>query len=291
MRAAKALSSLLNELSSDQRTASQPAASTALHAQVWRADEVAASAAACTAMPTGFAALDTELPGAGWPCGQLIELLVDRAGTGELSLLAPALVQASRERRACVWVLPRSASGPATATQEVLPYGPALQGAGVNLAQHIFVKPGTTREAFWAIEQSLRSTQLGALVCWLPASSSVDSEFRALRRLHLLASHTRTLLFALRGSHCVAAPSPAALRLQLEPRDGQLQVHILKRRGRPLLEPVSVQVHPAHWRTARVHGEPAAPTHAPAAPVSASMSTTRPASQPQRWSWQALFAH
>ncbi len=258
MRAAKALSSLLHETSHDQRAAPE-SASAVLHAQVWRADEVAASAAACAAMSTGFAALDAELPGRGWPRGQLIELLVDRAGTGELSLLAPALVQASRERRACVWVLPRSASGPATATQEVLPYGPALQGAGVNLAQHIFVKPGTTREAFWAIEQSLRAAHLGALICWLPASSSVDSEFRALRRLHLLASHTRTLLFALRSSHCLAAPSPAALRLQLEPRDGQLQVHILKRRGRPLLEPVAVQIHPAHWRTARVHCEPAAP--------------------------------
>ena len=287
MRAAKALSSLLHEISHDQRAAPEPA-STILHAQVWRADEVSASGSACAAMPTGFTNLDAELPGAGWPCGQLIELLVDRAGTGELSLLAPALVQASRERRACVWVLPRSASGPATATQEVLPYGPALQGAGVNLAQHIFVKPGTTREVFWAIEQSLRSAQLGALICWLPTSSSVDSEFRALRRLHLLASHSRTLLFALRGSHCLAAPSPAALRLQLEPRDAQLQVHILKRRGRPLLEPVSVQVHPAHWRTARVHCEPPTPAHAPA---SAPASAARPASQPQRWSWQALFAH
>jgi hypothetical protein len=289
MRAAKALSSLLHEMAPQQRA--EPASAGPLHAQVWRADEVAASAAASAATTTGFAALDAELPGAGWPRGQLTELLIDRAGTGELSLLAPALVQASRERRACVWVLPRSASGPATATQEVLPYGPALQGAGVNLAQHIFVKPGTVREAFWAIEQSLRSTQLGALICWLPASSSVDSEFRALRRLHLLASHTRTLLFALRGSQCLTAPSPAALRLQLEPRDGQLQVHILKRRGRPLLEPVSVQVHPAHWRTARVHGEPAAPTHVPATPMHAPVSTARAASQSQRWSWQALFAH
>ena len=208
MRAAKALSSLLHESSHDRHAAQTAPA--VLPAQVWRADEVAASAATCAALSTGFAALDAELPGAGWPRGQLIELLADRAGTGELSLLAPALVQTSRERRACVWVLPRSASGPATATQEVLPYGPALQGAGVNLAQHIFVKPGTTREAFWAIEQSLRATHLGALICWLPPSSSVDSEFRALRRLHLLASQTRSLLFALRGSQCLGAPSPAA---------------------------------------------------------------------------------
>jgi protein ImuA len=290
MRAAKALSSLLHEVSHEQHIASE-ATVTALHAQVWRADEVAASAATRATMPTGFAALDAEFPGAGWPRSQLIELLVERAGTGELSLLAPALVQTSRERRACVWVLPRSASGPSTATQEVLPYGPALQGAGVNLAQHIFVKPGTTREAFWAIEQSLRTAHLGALICWLPASSSVDTEFRALRRLHLLASQTRTLLFALRGSHCLSAPSPAALRLQLEPRDGQLQVHILKRRGRPLLEPLAVQIHPAHWHTARVHGVPSTQTHAQVAPATASASAAQRTSQPQRWSWQALFAH
>jgi hypothetical protein len=275
MSAAKALSSLLHVPSS-------PAA--AFPTQVWRADEVSASAAACATLPSGFAPLDAELPGGGWPRGQLIELLIDRAGTGELSLLAPALVQTTREQRACVWVLPRSASGPAAATQEALPYAPALQAAGVNLAQHIFVKPGTAREAFWAIEQSLRATHLGALICWLPVSSSVETEFRALRRLHLLASHTRTLLFALRGTLCLAAPSPAALRLHLAQRDGQLQVQVLKRRGRPLLEPVSLQVHPAHWRTARVNCEPASPVVA-----TPTVPTARP--QPQRWTWQALFAH
>ena len=276
MSAAKALSSLLHELS--------PPAAPALPNQVWRADEVSASASAGAVLPSGFARLDAELPGGGWPRGQLVELLIDRAGTGELSLLAPALVQATREQRACVWVLPRSASGPAAANQEALPYAPALQAAGVNLAQHIFVKPDTAREAFWAIEQSLRATHLGALICWLPASSSVDTEFRALRRLHLLASHTRTLLFALRGTHCLAAPSPAALRLHLMKGDGQLQIQVLKRRGRPLLEPVSLQVHPAHWKTARVQCEPVASiVTTPAAPAALP--------QPQRWTWQALFAH
>jgi len=245
MRAAKALSSLLHEVSHEQHIAPE-AAVKALHAKVWRADEVAASATTRATMPTGFVALDAEFPGAGWPRGQLIELLVERAGTGELSLLAPALVQTSRERRPCV---------------------------------------------FWAIEQSLRTAHLGALICWLPASSSVDAEFRALRRLHLLASQTRTLLFALRGSHCLSAPSPAALRLQLEPRDGQLQVHILKRRGRPLLEPVAVQIHPAHWHTARVHGVPSTQTHVQVPPATASASAAQRVSQPQRWSWQALFAH
>ena len=60
---------------------------------LWRADEVIEAEAGST-VASGFAAIDAVLPGGGWPQGQLVELLVDSPGLGELSLLAPALQSA-----------------------------------------------------------------------------------------------------------------------------------------------------------------------------------------------------
>ena len=48
--------------------------------RVWQASRLAHAGAA--ALPTGFATLDAELPGGGWPAGALIELLADRPGVG-----------------------------------------------------------------------------------------------------------------------------------------------------------------------------------------------------------------
>ena len=51
--------------------------------RVWQASRLAHAGAA--ALPTGFATLDAELPGGGWPAGALVELLADRPGVGEQS--------------------------------------------------------------------------------------------------------------------------------------------------------------------------------------------------------------
>ncbi|MCU0940819.1 MAG: hypothetical protein MUC86_17295, partial [Burkholderiaceae bacterium] len=128
------------------------AADRRLERHVWRADDLPADDAAL-ARPSGFAALDAELPGGGWPQGQLVELLLDTPGLGELSLLAPALAAVSAEQRACVWVLPVQA-GPRPAARVTsavpLPYAPALRAAGIALARCMFVQPATPRESAWA---------------------------------------------------------------------------------------------------------------------------------------------
>lgn len=219
---------------------------------VWRGAEWIQAEASADASSTGFTLLDQELPGQGWPHGQLVELLVDRPGIGELGLLLPALAAVTRAGRSCVWVLPCPGSAPqpddtGNAAATALPYAPALAEAGIDLARNIFVKPLTTRESGWALEQSLRTAHLGALLGWLPDSAGADADFRALRRLHLLAQRHQALVFILRPTRCAQTPSPAALRLQLHNEGGQLQVRVLKRRGRPLLEPVTLQIHPARW--------------------------------------------
>jgi hypothetical protein len=152
----------------------------------------------------------------------------------------------------------------------------------------MFVQPATPRESGWALEQSLRAgTHLGAVIGWLPGSSAGthgEADFRVLRRLQLLATQTRTLLVVLRAAHRAASASPAALRLQLAQSDGCLQVQLLKRRGRPLLEPLALQVHADAWRRARV-----AP---PAEPVELLPAASgRAEARLDRWSLRALFSH
>jgi hypothetical protein len=243
---------------------------------LWRGDERPADEACGPTLASGFAELDRELPGGGWPQGQLIELLTDNAGIGELSLLAPALAQLAQTRRCSVWVLPVDASRTVSHAPEVqtIPYAPALATAGLDLARTIFVKPSTPREGLWAVEQSLRARHLGAVVGWLPSANGTgDGDFRALRRLHLLAQRHRALAFVLRPARHAQAPSPAVLRLLLESAGLQLQVTLLKRRGRPLLEPVTLALRPAHWESARVDAD-TAPRVLPAS--SALLDTQRP---------------
>jgi hypothetical protein len=277
---------------------------TALNPQhLWRANEIAEADAEST-LASGFAAIDAVLPGGGWPQGQLVELLVDAPGQGELSLLAPALAACS-EARPLVWVLPSdherkgagsngSSNATNSASTSALPYAPALHNAGVNLAHAIFVQPATARESCWAFEQALRAAHVGAVVGWLSAGnnagSSAEAEFRALRRLHLLATQSRALVFVLRSTKSAALPSPAALRLQLSQRDGRLQVQVLKRRGRPLPVPVQVTVHPEHWRTTRIAPPAAAePVEVPA--DTGAQATAQAEQRARRWSMKALFTH
>ncbi len=61
----------------------------ALHPGLWRASQIGGAPGRITA--SGFAALDAQLPGGGWPHGVLTELLLPQAGVGELRLLSPAL--------------------------------------------------------------------------------------------------------------------------------------------------------------------------------------------------------
>jgi hypothetical protein len=259
---------------------------------VWRGDELAQADPGAGCQPSGFAELDAELPGGGWPHGQLVELLLDDPGLGELSLLTPALAAVAGTGRTCVWVLPCEATPPGLP----LPYAPALVAAGIDPARSIFVRPATPRESGWALEQSLRAAHLGALLGWLPASSGADADFRSLRRLHLLAHQHRALVFVLRAGRCAQAPSPAPLRLRLAHDGERLQVTLLKRRGRPLIDPIALQVHPARWQrrapdAVSAHQGAPATTALPSAAALQPVPPLPPATTSSRWSMRAIFSH
>jgi hypothetical protein len=198
------------------------------HHPVWlgRAPQLAAPA-----VPTGFQALDSELPGGGWPRGALTEILGSQEGIGELALLLPALGALTWAGKRVIWLAPPH-----------LPYAPALAAAGVNLAQLAVVRAPGRRDALWAAEQALRSGSCHALLGWLRRSSYDD-----LRRLAVAAEGSSTFVALFRPREAAAESSPACLRLALEPDGDALSLHILKRRGMPAAAPLRLAVkRPVH---------------------------------------------
>ncbi|WP_119355276.1 translesion DNA synthesis-associated protein ImuA, partial [Azohydromonas sediminis] len=211
----------------------------ALHPAPWHAHQLGRHPGG--ARPTGFAALDAELPGGGWPAGALTELLLPHAGLGELRLLAPALAAVSGAGRNVVWFDPPAQ--PCAAT---------LQALGIDTARLLLVHGrdglrGRARallpaaDVLWALEQTLRSAQVGAVVAWLPSRLRAD----VLRRLQLAAQAHDGPVFVLRDLEARLQPSPAPLRLALAAAGAdRLAVRVLKRRGPPRAQPLSLVLAP-----------------------------------------------
>jgi cell division inhibitor SulA/protein ImuA len=189
------------------------------HPAVWRGGDCAPEPAS---VPTGFAALDAVLPGGGWPGAGLTEMLVARDGIGEIALVLPALAALQRARRDVVWIAPPHR-----------PYAPALAAAGIDLARVLVVKTRTREETLWAAEQALASRACGAVLAWPEVI-----RYPELRRLQLAAESGRACAFLFRPPEAARVSSPAVLRLGLEAREGGLAVHVLKRRGPALAQPV-----------------------------------------------------
>lgn len=199
---------------------------------IWRGDRLAK--AMLPAIATGFVALDAELPGGGWPCGALSELLVDGVGLGELSLLMPAL-KAIRETGG--WSLLVAPPHPL--------HAPAWHAAGVDLSRLAVVSPASARDALWAMEQALASGAPRAVIGWAPYADA-----RALRRLQVAAAGNNTLAFLFRSTRMAVDASAAPLRLQLSGEAGQLAVRILKRRGPPSMATIRLTLpRPARWQS------------------------------------------
>jgi protein ImuA len=198
-----------------------------LHPGVWRAQGAASAGPA--GLASGFALLDAELPGGGWPQRALTELLLARPGVGEMRLLAPALARAARSGRGLMLFDP-----PAQLSAE------ALQQLGLPPGQCVVVRgrdgvrsPGLRQrlgaaDLCWALEQALRSGQVGAVLAWPGAAARPE----VLRRLQLAAQAHEGPAFLLRELAVCSRPSPAPLRLLLRcAGPDQLGVQILKRRG------------------------------------------------------------
>lgn len=195
---------------------------------VWRGR---ALAAVSTTVSTGYAELDRNLPGGGWPAGALTEVLGLQEGIGELQLVLPALARLSAAGKRVVWLAPPH-----------LPYAPALAAAGVDLAHLAVVHAPGRRDALWAAEQVLRAGPCHALVAWFQRA-----RYEELRRLAVAAEASRAFVVLFRPAAAAGEPSPACLRIALEGGSERLKVEILKRRGTPVPAPLHVLVkRPVH---------------------------------------------
>ena len=203
-----------------------------LHPALWRAHQLGRGREAVQA--SGYAALDAELPGGGWPQRAITELLLAGPGWGEMRLLAPALARVGAAGRGVLLVGP-----PAE------PCAESLAQLGIVLSRCVVIRGD---DLLWPLEQALRSGQVGAVVAWAPASLKGE----ALRRLQLAAQSHEGPAFVVRGTAAAAHPSPAPLRLVLSGAGPDaLAVRLLKRRGPALEQPVLLALPPVLSRAAR----------------------------------------
>jgi protein ImuA len=196
-------------------------------AAVWRATELGSVVGSTLA--TGHAVLDAQLPGAGWPVGAINEILQANGEHNEWRLLLPALSRVTEGRVVLVGA-------------PHVPFGPGLAAQGLDACRLLWVAAATLGERLWAAEQVLRCAGVRAVLVWLP---QVRTE--QLRRLQMAAKVHSKLLFLLRPAQAQGESSPAVLRLlaKSQPDGDVLLLHIIKRRGPALDQPLLLSARPA----------------------------------------------
>ena len=190
---------------------------------LWRASSI--NADHIQHCSTGFTSLDKELPGTGWPADGVTEFLHDRAGIGELRLLAPALARMTHEQNR--WVL--------FVSPPYIPYPPALAQAGIDLTRVIVSQPRAPKDYLWVLEKALASQSCSAVIAW---PSRIHE--KQIRRLQLASKDGYSWGILFRSEESSKNASPADLRLRLRPLpdnslgkdNSSIAVKILKRRGR-----------------------------------------------------------
>lgn len=226
-----------------------------LHPTLWLGHQLARHADAAVA--TGFAALDAQLPGAGWPRRALTELLLPHPGVGEIRLVAPSLAATQQAGRLVMLFDP-----PATLSAG------ALAQLGLEVEDLLVINtrtrviPGT--DSLWALEQALKSGHVGGVLAWLPPRLRAER----LRRLQLAAHAHDGPAFVLCEMSAAQRPTAAPLRLALRPSGADaLAVRVLKRRGPPLDAPLQIMLPPVLSEVARQRAQ------AGAAPIEANALT------------------
>lgn len=190
-------------------------------AGVWRADQLDRAPQPC--ISSGHPQLDAQLPGQGWPLGQLVEVLQAQAGLHEWRLLLPALREMSGQGPLVLLGAPQ------------IPHLSALAAQGLEVGRVLRVEASTPLERLWAAEQVLRCREVAALLVWLPQARPEQ-----LRRLQLAGGSHAVLVVVFRPDSARHESSPAPLRLRLGVADHGLQLDIIKRRGPMLDRPITL---------------------------------------------------
>lgn len=190
-----------------------------VEAALWRGDQLGAPVA--KTLSSGFEALDALLPGGGWPCGSLTEILVAQYSVVELRLLSPILGALTREGRTVALVGPPMA-----------PHAPGLRHDGIDERHLVWVDVDTPRDRLWSTEQLVKAGSFGATVAWLPLVRAEQ-----IRRLQVLSGRCKGPVFLIRPEIAARDSSAAALRLFARVQtDWQIAVDVFKRKGTPVDE-------------------------------------------------------
>lgn len=181
---------------------------------MWRGSELARQTH--NVVQSGWESLDAELPGGGWPCQSLTEVLTPQPSTVEWRLLGPALRRIVAGGGQVVVVAPPRH-----------PYLPGLAHEGLDERQFVWIQAEAPAERLWVTEQLIKANAAGALVSWLPQARQEQ-----LRRLQVCAQACQGLTFLCRPDAAQHEASAAPLRVQVNfELDWELRVHVLKRRG------------------------------------------------------------
>jgi len=185
-----------------------------VEAAVWRGSELGSPVT--EVVSTGWAALDAELPGGGWPCRSVSEVLQPQPTLCEWRLLAPALRAIVARGQTVVVVGPPK-----------IPHLPGLRHSGLEDHHFVLVQAETPSRRLWTTETLVKANACGALLAWLPQARPEE-----LRRLQVCAAACEGPVILFRPEAAQFEPSAAPLRLQATfGLDWQLRVHILKRKG------------------------------------------------------------
>lgn len=187
---------------------------THVEAMVWRGSELGAHTAAV--MSSGWQALDDELPGGGWPCQSVTEVLTPQPSIVEWRLLSPALRQVTAAGGQLVVVAPPRH-----------PYLPGLLHEGLDERQCVWIRAEAPAERLWVTEQLVQSNACGAVVAWLPQARQEQ-----IRRLQVAAQGARGPVFLCRPDAARHESSAAPLRVQATfGLNWEVVVRVIKRRG------------------------------------------------------------
>jgi protein ImuA len=185
-----------------------------IEAAVWRGDQLGSPVT--TVVSSGFDALDAELPGAGWPCHSLTEILQPQPTVAEWRLLAPAMRRVVAAGGHVVVVGPPKS-----------PHLPGLKHTGVDECHLVWIQAEAPAERLWITEQLIKTNAAGLLVSWLPQARQEQ-----IRRLQVCAQGCEGPVFLCRPVAARHEPSAAPLRVQLTfGIDWELHLHLIKRKG------------------------------------------------------------
>jgi len=185
-----------------------------VEAALWRGTDMGHHTG--SVISSGFCDLDRELPGGGWPCQSLTEVLSPQPSVLEWRLIGPALRNIVASGGSVVVVGPPKN-----------PHLPGLHYAGIDEKHLVWVQAEAPAERLWCTEQLVKANACGALVSWLPQARPEQ-----IRRLQVCAQACEGPVFLFRPAAAQHESSAAPLRVMaMFALDWELQVQVFKRRG------------------------------------------------------------